>query len=122
MNMQQNDDGTWGEAKPLPYYEDQRPLWLKIVEFPLRLLGVVTYCPLKPVPKEEPTYTGHVPCKKCGATHWMYGCCEVDDDRCPNPRCDDGAVDTGGVTPWGAPIFDMCRCCDGTGKSKQGDK
>jgi hypothetical protein len=35
--------------------------------------------------------------------------------RCPNPQCFDGVVDTGGFTPWGAPIDGQCSICAGTG-------
>jgi hypothetical protein len=35
--------------------------------------------------------------------------------RCPNPHCENGAVDTGGSTPWGAWISDRCGICDGRG-------
>jgi len=36
--------------------------------------------PLTPTEKltdgdPEPRYTGYVPCKKCGETHWLYGMC-----------------------------------------------
>ena len=35
--------------------------------------------------------------------------------QCPRPGCDNGAVDTGGFMPWGAPIADKCDWCDGAG-------
>lgn len=34
--------------------------------------------------------------------------------------CDDGAIDTGGFTPWGDPISVMCGMCDGTGRVSDG--
>lgn len=30
-------------------------------------------------PKAKATYSGHVPCSKCGTTHWMHG-------DCPQPK------------------------------------
>lgn len=35
--------------------------------------------------------------------------------QCPNPGCENGIVDTGGMTPWGAGISIKCTCCDGSG-------
>jgi hypothetical protein len=32
---------------------------------------------------------------------------------CPNPHCFKGSVDTGGFTPWGAPITNVCPTCAG---------
>lgn len=41
----------------------------------------------------------------------------MSDERipCPCPGCDQGAVDTGGTTPWGAPIAVQCGWCGGVG-------
>lgn len=36
--------------------------------------------------------------------------------RCPNPLCENGVVDTGGMTPWGQPISDKCGWCEGRGE------
>lgn len=47
-----NEDGTLTEAVPEPYYSDQRPWWLKVLEFPLRLVGIIRYCPLTPWKKK----------------------------------------------------------------------
>ena len=41
-------DGEWRQPAPLPYYVDPRSFWRKLVEFPLRLAGYVTYDPLVP--------------------------------------------------------------------------
>lgn len=30
------------------------------------------------------------------------------DDLCPNPACDNGVVDSGGIQPWGEPITERC--------------
>lgn len=30
---------------------------------------------------------------------------------CPNPDCDGGRVDTGGISPWGSPIYEQCPDC-----------
>ena len=51
--MQQNNDGSWSPARPIGYFWDSRPLWLKIIEFPWRLIGVVRYDPLIEVPVDE---------------------------------------------------------------------
>lgn len=40
---------------------------------------------------------------------------EVFVTRCPEPGCDMGAKDTGGMTPQGAPIIDRCPMCGGRG-------
>lgn len=43
--------------------------------------------------------------------------------RCPNPHCENGVVDTGGSTPWGAWISDQCGICHGEGTiSKEQDE
>ena len=34
---------------------------------------------------------------------------------CPNPHCDNGAVDKGGMEPWGSPISVACGLCGGSG-------
>lgn len=61
-------------------------------------------------------------CPECG---WLNGQCDCEGEppvrsselvRCPNPSCENGAADTGGMTPWGAPISDKCGWCDGRGK------
>lgn len=61
-------------------------------------------------------------CPECG---WLNGQCDFEGEppvrsselvRCPNPSCENGAADTGGMTPWGAPISDKCGWCDGRGK------
>lgn len=51
--MQQNEDGSWSPAKPVGYFWDCRPFWLKLLEFPLRLIGLVSYDPLREVPPDE---------------------------------------------------------------------
>lgn len=35
---------------------------------------------------------------------------------CGCPLCIEGALDTGGDSPWGAAIYVKCPMCDGTGK------
>lgn len=37
----------------MPYYADLRPAWRKVIEFPFRLLGLVRYNPLTPIPRTE---------------------------------------------------------------------
>lgn len=37
-------------------------------------------------------------------------------ETCPNPGCENGAVDSGGVTPFGTGIIIRCETCKGTGK------
>lgn len=32
-------------------------------------------------------------------------------NKCPNPNCIEGIIDTGGFTPWGSPIFVSCDYC-----------
>lgn len=36
--------------------------------------------------------------------------------ECGCPACTCGVVDTGGMSPWGAPIMDLCRTCYGSGR------
>ena len=54
---QQNEDGPWSPAKPIGYFWDSRPFWLKLIEFPLRLFGLIRYDPLIEVPVEEMDWT-----------------------------------------------------------------
>ena len=35
--------------------------------------------------------------------------------RCP--MCHDGAIDSGGSTPWGTAICECCSFCGGTGRT-----
>ena len=51
--LQRNEDGSWSPARPIGYFWDSRPLWLKLIEFPLRLIGIVKYDPLIEVPTDE---------------------------------------------------------------------
>ncbi len=50
---QKNEDGSWSPAKPIGYFLDARPFWLKVIEFPFRLIGLIRYDPLVEIPYDE---------------------------------------------------------------------
>jgi len=50
---QQNENGDWVNAKPIPYYKDLRSRRRKLLEFPFRLLGIIRYDPMTAVPYAE---------------------------------------------------------------------
>jgi hypothetical protein len=57
--QQENPDGSWSPARPVGYHWDARPFWLKLLEFPLRLIGVIRYDPLREVPPDEMDWSNH---------------------------------------------------------------
>ena len=52
-NIKKNADGSWSEARAMGYFADLRPFWKKVLEVPLRLIGVVRSSPLTEIPVEE---------------------------------------------------------------------
>jgi hypothetical protein len=58
-DCQQNEDGSWGPAKAIGYFWDSRPIWLKLLEFPFRLFGLIRYDPLREVPYDELDFSKH---------------------------------------------------------------